>query len=108
MGRQGDPRKAAQWRRRLARHGASGLPVTRFCAREGVSVSAFEYWRRRLQADAAPVGDRPQAPAHDLFSPVEVVSRRSVTIRFAGGAVMEIPEDLLTTALRTLAEAPPC
>ena len=108
MGRQADPRKAAQWRRRLARHGASGLPVTRFCAREGVSVSAFEYWRRRLQADPAPVDDRPRAPAHDVFAPVEVVSGRGVTIRFAGGAVVEIPEDLLTTALRTLAEAPPC
>ena len=108
MGRQADPRKAAQWRRRLARHGASGLPVTRFCVREGVSVSAFEYWRRRLQADAAPVDDRPRAPAHDVFAPVEVVSGRAVTIRFTSGAVMEIPEDLLATALRTLAEAQPC
>jgi hypothetical protein len=108
LGRQGGPRKAAQWRRRLARHGISGLPVTQFCAREGVSVSAFDYWRRWLQADAAPVDDRPKASAHDPFAPVEVVSTRSVTTRFAGGVVMEIPEDLLTTALRTLAEAQPC
>lgn len=107
MGRQGDPRKAAPWRRRLARHGASGLPVTRFCAREGVLVSAFEYWRRRLQADVAPVDDRPKAPAHALLSPVAVFSRRSVTIRFASNAVMENPEDLLTTAMRTLTEAQP-
>lgn len=108
MGRQADPRKASQWRRRLARHSLSGLTVTRFCAREGVSVSAFEYWRRRLQADAAPVAAGPAAPAHDLFAPVEVVGGRSVTIRFTGGTVMEIPEDLLMTALRTLAEAQPC
>jgi hypothetical protein len=46
------------------------------------------------------------------FDPVEVVSRQAVTIRFASGAVMEIPEDredLVKAVVRALAsEAQPC
>ena len=32
-----DSKKWAAWRQRLERFGRSGLPVTRFCAAEGVS-----------------------------------------------------------------------
>jgi hypothetical protein len=46
------------------------------------------------------------------FDPVEVMSRQAVTIRFAGGAVMEIPEDredlVKAVVLALTTEAAPC
>jgi len=48
MTRPADPRKAAAWQRRLQRLTAAGTTVAEFCDREGVSISAFQYWRRRL------------------------------------------------------------
>jgi hypothetical protein len=113
MGRQSDPRKAAAWERRLARFSESGLTVGRFCDREGVSIATFHDWQRKIgdvsAAEAA--WSTPTAPVA-RFDPVEVVSRQAVTIRFASGAVMEIPEDredlvrALVIALMT--EAVPC
>jgi hypothetical protein len=78
-----------------------------------VSIATFHYWQRKLRdgsADAA-AWVTPAAPMA-RFDPVEVVSRQAVTIRFAGGAVMETPddrEDLVQAAVRALLGAPaPC
>ena len=113
MGRQSDPRKAAAWERRLARYGDSGLTVGRFCDREGLSIATFHYWQRKLR-DASvdeTVSATPTAPMA-LFDPVEVMSSQDVTISFASGAVMEIPEDrddlLKATILALLGAPAPC
>ena len=113
MGRQSDPRKVAAWERRLSRFGEAGLTVARFCDREGVSIATFHYWQRKLR-DASvdeTVSATPTAPMA-RFDPVEVMSRQAVTIRFAGGAVMEIPEDredlLKATILALLGAPAPC
>ena len=113
MSRHSDPRKAAAWERRIARFSDSGLTVARFCVREGVSIATFHYWQRKIRDVSAneAAWSTPALPrAH--FDPVEVVSRQAVTIRFASGAVMEIPEDredLVKAAVRALAsEAQPC
>ncbi|MEI6257076.1 MAG: hypothetical protein WCQ77_10580, partial [Planctomycetota bacterium] len=63
MARPADPRKSAAWQRRLQRFTASGTTISKFCDREGVSVAAFHYWRRRLG---------PQQP--------ERVSRRTTSV----------------------------
>jgi hypothetical protein len=106
MGRRADRRKAAAWERRLARFGEAGLSVSRFCVREGVSVGALQYWQRTFEDDGALIDEASSAtPPRGLFAPVEVVSRQAVTIRFTGGAVMEISEgceDLVTAAVRVL------
>ena len=113
MGRQMDPRKAAVWERRLARFGESGLTVGRFCDREGVSIATFHYWQRKLREASVDetAWSTPAAPVA-RFDPVEVASRQAVTIRFASGAVMEIPEDredLVKAVVLTLTtEAAPC
>ena len=113
MSRHSDPRKAAAWERRIARFSDSGLTVARFCVREGVSIATFHDWQRKIRDVSAKEAawSTPALPrAH--FDPVEVVSRQAVTIRFASGAVMEIPEDredLVKAAVRALAsEAQPC
>ena len=113
MGRQMDPRKAAVWERRLVRFGESGLTVGRFCDREGVSIATFHYWQRKLREASVDetAWATPAAPVA-RFDPVDVVSRPAVTIRFASGAVMEIPEDredLVKAVVLTLTtEAAPC
>jgi len=113
MGRQSDPQKAAAWERRIARFGNSGLTVARFCDREGVAVAIF-HSRQRKHRDASATEESWSTPALPVarFDPVEVVSRQAVTIRFASGAVMEIPEDredLVKAVVRALAsEAQPC
>ena len=113
MSRHSDPRKAAAWERRIARFSDSGLTVARFCVREGVSIATFHSRQRKIRDVSAneAAWSTPSLPrAH--FDPVEVVSRQAVTIRFASGAVMEIPEDredLVKAVVRALAsEAQPC
>ena len=113
MGRQSDPRKTAAWERRIARFSDSGLTVARFCDRERVAIATFHYWQRKLRDASANEAAWP-TPALPVahFDPVEVVSRQAVTIRFASGAVMEIPEDrkdLVKAVASALAsEAQPC
>ena len=108
MARPADPRKAAAWQRRLQRFTASGTTVAEFCDREGVSISAFQYWRRRLGPQQH---ERIASPETSVFQPVDLVSQRAVTIRFAGG-VMEIPgdrSDLVRIAISAMsAEPEPC
>jgi hypothetical protein len=65
MARPRDPDLERLWRGRLRRQAASGLAVTAFCAREGVALATFHYWKRRLAA-----GPPPRQPAR--FVPVRV------------------------------------
>lgn len=51
MPRLADPKKLAGWRQRLERFSKSGLPVGRFCAREGVSTASFYHWRKKLDVE---------------------------------------------------------
>ena len=48
MARPIDPRKSAAWQRRLQQFTASGMTVSKFCDREGVSLAFFRYWRQEL------------------------------------------------------------
>jgi hypothetical protein len=40
--------RSARWRGLLARQSASGLSIAAFCRREGVALSTFHWWRRKL------------------------------------------------------------
>lgn len=106
MSRSSDPVKLAAWRERLKRFSSCGLAVTRFCAREGVSVASFYYWRKKLGANgrrgSRPLlgskgrrrrraDDHPQhrtrlAGGRGLFQPVEVVPARQGAFRGAPAA----------------------
>ena len=54
MARRPDPAKTRLWSDRLKRFSDSSQTVTDFCRSEGVSVSAFHYWKRRLKNHALP------------------------------------------------------
>ena len=95
MARPIDPRKSAAWQRRLQQFTASGMTVSKFCDREGVSVTAFHYWRRRLGLQQPEQDSRLAAP---VFQAVDLLSQRAVVIRFAATSV----ETLLTAACSCL------
>lgn len=46
-------RGETEWRAILATFAGSGLSQKRFCEREGLAVSTFQYWKRRLAKDDA-------------------------------------------------------
>jgi len=43
------PRKADQWRERIAEQAASGMCVRRFCKEQGLAEHSFYRWRKRFQ-----------------------------------------------------------
>ncbi len=75
--------KATVWRDRIERQKSSGLPVRRFCEREGFSDASFFAWRKRLASEPAP-----------MFLPVSVVEpmRRgpAIEIERLDGTVLRI------------------
>ena len=94
MGRGVDRKKLAEWQRRLARYERTNLTAAEFCKRERVSFALLKYWRRQVELAAlrspAPMQPSPQAA---VFTPVELIPRRWIVVRFPGGATLEIPDD---------------
>jgi hypothetical protein len=94
MARPKDPNLERTWRQRLVRQAGSGLSISAFCAREGVSCTSFYAWNRRLAAHALPAHLEPplfvplQLDPHPLaggqapFSGVEVELPHQVRLRF--------------------------
>lgn len=58
MARTKDAGLDSLWQLRFQRQVASGLSVTAFCAREGVSPAGFYSWKRRLAAAPKPAACR--------------------------------------------------
>ena len=67
MARPKDPNLERAWRQRLQRQTTSGLSISAFCSREGVSCASFQYWKRRLALRSLPA--RPEPP---LFVPLQL------------------------------------
>jgi Tol biopolymer transport system component len=68
MARPRDPGLERTWRQRLERQSTSGLSISAFCTREGVSSTSFHAWKRRLTAPS--LRGRPQPP---VFVPLHLV-----------------------------------
>ena len=107
MGRGVDRKKLAEWQLRLARYERTALTAAEFCKQEQVSVSVFRYWQQRVEhADRNNGGLQPQRGQLPGFAAIEIIPRRSVFVRFPGGASLEIPDDriyLVRLALDRLA-----
>ena len=67
MARPKDPDLERAWRQRLRRQSSSGLSISAFCEREGVSSASFQAWKRRLATRSLPA--RPVPP---LFVPLHL------------------------------------
>lgn len=109
MARTVDVKRWAAWRRRLERFGRSGLPVSRFCAAEGVSVASFYVWRKRVAA-ARIHSAQPQAAtgSGQAFAPVTLLGAGAMTVELPGGTRLQIPTGnvaVLRAAVEALAAA---
>lgn len=100
------------WRERLVRFQDSGLTVRAFCEREGVSVSNFHAWKRRLGIGKKTPSSRRLTPgrsgAEPLFVPVNLnpgVLALDVRIELPGGAVVHVPLNADERVLVCLIEA---
>jgi hypothetical protein len=67
MARPKDPELERLWRQRLRQHSASGLSITEFCSRAGVSCSSFYQWKRRFAVESGP-----SLPHPPLFIPLGI------------------------------------
>ena len=84
--RRPDPARERLWRKRLARWKASGLKVREFCAREGLTPTAFAHWRKEIAARDARQAAKP------LFVPVHVTPIPTpVEVVLPGGRVVRVP-----------------
>jgi hypothetical protein len=87
--RRPDPATRQRWQQRLERFRTSGLAVPAFCDREGISVTSFYAWRRRLQrVPALPAADSPRLVPVQLASPpasapVELLLPSGCTLRLS-------------------------
>ena len=73
--------RSARWRGLLARQISSGLSVAAFCRREGVALSTFHWWRRKL----APAGGCGSPGAGDW-----VEAQPMTSPSFPGGAAVRL------------------
>lgn len=77
------------WRLRLSRQATSGLSITAFCQREGVSTPSFHAWKRRL---APPQATTPHHPP--LFVPIRLDSSPTTTTSPDLGFEIELPHHI--------------
>ena len=97
MGRRADASRRREWQDRLFRYRRSGLSVARFCENEGVSASAFYYWKRRLTS---------QTPPGPRFVPVSVVGERLyVEVELPSRTIVRLPEGLAPKMLEAVLAA---
>lgn len=82
---------AAAWRRRFRRYSRSGLTVTRFCSKEGVSVPSFYAWRRKLSAHASNGASSAGETSPPAFRAVSLIGTAPVmSARLPGGIELEV------------------
>ena len=72
MSKPGRPRRtASEWSELIERQGASGLSQRDFCDAEGLAVSTFTYWKRKLSG--APVAKPRLEVERPLFTPIQAL-----------------------------------
>lgn len=80
-----------EWRELIRQHGSSGQSIKAFCERHGVAVSAFYYWRRRLNAEpttpstALAVSFVSVEASPEPVTPIELVLRGGRCLRVVAG-----------------------
>jgi hypothetical protein len=88
-------RSASTWRRLFAKQVRSGLPVTKFCEREGVNAMLFRRWRAKLEPVAAvqtagPSASMPIAPFIELGALPPESARFDIRLELGSGLVLSI------------------
>ena len=94
----------ALWENRITAWSESGLSQKEFCNQNGISASAFHYWRKRLRKEAA--GSQPfvevKTPSPGKDSHKES-PHHALTLRLSGGIeIMVNAESDLSFLLRVI------
>ena len=82
-------RSPEQWQELVARQLASGLTQRQFCERHELTVSAFQYWKRRVGPTAASNGDDTFV---QLAAPTTSGEGWEVELRLGEGVVVRISQ----------------
>ncbi len=99
LGRRPDATRQALWQQRLNRFERSGLSVSEFCDREGVSSPSFYAWRRRLRSAPPTDADGPR------FLPIQVLASASVELVLPSGAVLRLTAGCDLAFVRALVDS---
>jgi transposase-like protein len=92
----------AQWLAWLREQPESGLSVSAFCRKKGISENSFYVWRRKLANELALT----QTPSS--FVGLTLIDQVPVSIELPGGARIQVTdESSLRTILRLLVELSP-
>lgn len=100
-----DVSKERYWRRIIRRQGKSGETITHFCAREGVPVHQFHWWKRTLRArdrqstqelqiaDNGDASARQDKQASNSFVPVRLpfLNDAPIEVVHPGGYLVRVP-----------------
>ena len=76
---------AGRWRSLVRRQAASGLSVSAFCRRWGISQASFYVWRRKLRGDAAFVAVCLSPEGGSTADPLELILPRGHRILIRRG-----------------------
>lgn len=111
MARQGRVDRQAYWRSAIRRQAESGLPVVRFCRREGIHPVTFYGWRRKLQGGSTAGSQATAEGSPDrespLFVPVRVLEEResaALEVASPSGLVLRIRRDADIANVRRVLE----
>ena len=98
-------RSAAQWGKLIERFERSGQTRGKFCAANGLALSTFDLWRRKLGATPATVEeDHPAALFVELTNPAQTQTSPTST----GTGALEVELDLGGGVVLRLRRAAPC
>jgi transposase-like protein len=101
-------RSAGQWKALIERYERGRATQARFCAREGVAVSTFQYWRRRLREEAAS-GSAPSATGRLVAVQVRqepcAPAPAGLRLVLPSGVGIEVQADFDPATLRRVVEA---
>ena len=115
---QGSGEATRKWQMLMQAWQGSGFSQSKFCRRQGVPLSTFNYWKRRLEQSGHASAGNADAAATAGFVPVRVlnpstVGTQRVEVRLRNGrrlrCAADLPEDLLRRLLTALeADGAPC
>lgn len=116
QGKARDPQRERVWRRHLRRQRGSGLTIRDYCARQGLSETAFHFWRREIVRRDEPQGATTPRAVEPAFVPVTVVpaptdAGSAIDIRLRGGHRLRVRsgcDPQLLAAVVALLEGRPC
>jgi hypothetical protein len=100
--------RESRWRGIIGRQRAGRMGVAEFCRREGIALSTFHWWRRRLGIGVPGAVQWIEARGAEVHLAAAAAARPPAAVRMGTGAGLWVefaeapPADLLAAALQAL------